>query len=151
MATHGVEQTDTPADKEDHEDREGADEPERHDDVLLLTGGTTPACGLLGAVGVCADFVLAGARVALAAQVAGVLVSVRQDTRTVASAVAGHRLAGGQGGEAARKDTSERSGLVVGLVGRGFRDQGGLEMRSGLSDLGDQRSFLNVALLLGAG
>lgn len=76
MATHGVEQTDTPADEEDHEDREGADEPERHDDVLLLAGGAAPAGGLLGAVGIRADFVLAGARVALAAQVAGILVSV---------------------------------------------------------------------------
>lgn len=80
MATHGVKQTDAPADKEDHEDREGANEPEGHDDVLLLASRTAPAGGLLGAVGVCADFVLAGARVALAAQVAGVLVSVRQDT-----------------------------------------------------------------------
>lgn len=137
LATHGVEQTNTPADDEDHEDREGADEPEGHDDVLLLAGGAAPAGGLLGAVRVCADFGLTSAGVALAAQVAGVLVGVRQDTRAVASAVAGHGLTGGQGGEAARKNTSERSGLVVGLVRRSLRGKGGLKVRSGLGDLGD--------------
>lgn len=69
----------------------------------------------------------------------------------MASTVAGHGLASGQGGEAARKNTFERSGLVVGLVRRGFRGQGGLEVRSSLGNFGDQRSLLDVALLLGAG
>lgn len=69
----------------------------------------------------------------------------------MAGAVAGHRLAGREGGEAARKDTSKRGSLVVGLVGGSIRGQGGLKVRSGLSDLSDQWSFLDVALLLRAG
>jgi hypothetical protein len=95
LATHGVKQTDTPADEEHHKDGERANEPEGHDDVLLLASRTAPLCGLLGAILVCANIGFAGARVALATQVAGILVSVRQDTRAVTSAVAGHGLAGG--------------------------------------------------------
>jgi len=148
LATHGVKQTDTPANEEHHKDGEGADEPEGHDDVLLLASRATPLCGLLGAILVCANIGFAGARVALATQVAGILVSVGQDTRAVTSAVAGHGLAGGQRGEATRKNASERSSLVVGLVGVSVRGQGGLEVRSSLCDFGDQRSLLDVALLL---
>lgn len=149
MATHGVKETNTPADGEHHEDGEGADEPERHDDILLLASGTAPAGGLLGAIGVCADVGFAGARVALATQVAGVLIGVGQDARAVTSAVAGHGLASGQRGEASRENASEGSGLVVGLVGGGVRGQGSLEVRSGLCGFSDQGSLLDVALLMG--
>jgi len=61
LATHGVEQTNTPADGEHHEDRERADEPERHDDILLLASRAAPVGGLLGAIGVRADLSFAGA------------------------------------------------------------------------------------------
>jgi len=96
LATHGVEETNTPADEEDQEDGEGADEPERHDDILLLASGAAPASGLLAAVGVYADVILAGARVALATEVAGISVGVLQDARAVTSAITGHGLTGGQ-------------------------------------------------------
>jgi hypothetical protein len=148
LATHGVEQTNTPADSEHHEDGEGADKPERHDNILLLASRAAPAGGL-DALGVFADVVFAGARVAFAAQVAGVLVGVGQDARAMTSTVAGHGLAGRERGEASREDSSEGSSLVVGLVGGSVRGQGGLEVRSGLCDFGDQRSLLDVALLMG--
>jgi hypothetical protein len=148
LATHGVKQTDTPADSEHHKDGEGANEPERHNDILLLASRAAPLGGLYGAIIVFTDIGFAGARVALAAQVAGILVCVGQDARTVTSAVAGHGLAGGQRGEAARENASERSSLVVGLVGVSVRGQGSLEVRSSLCNFGDQRSLLDVALLL---
>ena len=106
MATHGVKQTNTPADEEHHKDGEGADEPEGHDDILLLASRAAPAGGLLGSIGVCANIGFAGARVALTAQIASILVGVRQDARAVTSAVAGHGLACGQRGEASRENTS---------------------------------------------
>jgi hypothetical protein len=149
LATHGVKETNTPADSKHHEDGKGADEPERHDDILLLTSGAAPAGGLLGAIGVCADVGFAGARVALAAQVAGVLVGVGQDARAVTGAVAGHGLTGGQRGEAPRENASKGSSVVVGLVGGGVRGQGSLEVRSGLCGFSDQGSLLDVALLMG--
>lgn len=61
MAAHGVKQTNAPADSEHHEDGERADEPERHDDVLLLASRAAPVGGFLGAIGVCADLSFAGA------------------------------------------------------------------------------------------
>jgi hypothetical protein len=95
LATHGVKQTDTPADEEHHKDGKRADEPEGHDDILLLASGAAPLGGLLGAILICANISFAGARVAFAAQVAGILVGVGQDARAVTGAVAGHGLAGG--------------------------------------------------------
>ena len=79
LTAHGVKQANAPADNKGKEDGEGGDEPEGHDDVLLLACGTAPASGLLQSILGGADVGLATASVALAARFGGVLVSMQQN------------------------------------------------------------------------
>lgn len=128
LLAHGPEQPNSPTNEEDHEDGEAGQQPEGHDDVLLLACGATPLRRLLGAVLVGAHVGCAHARVARSAVVGGVLVGVPERAGAVAGAVPRHALAGGQGREAVGQDALQRRRVigvgVEGCVGLGLAGDG---------------------------
>jgi len=124
LTTHSQKGANGPTDEEHKPNTETREQPERRNNVLLLTRRPAPLRSLLSTVFVRPHISAARAHVALGAAAAGVFVRELQLTGAVARAVAGHALAGREGGEACREDAAEDGTVGVVPVGREGRGAG---------------------------